>query len=65
VHVGGYFIVEDALNDVMGFHPVPNQGPQAAAQEFAAGNPDFVVDRRWAERYVLSLNPDGYLRRVR
>ena len=65
VHVGGYFVVEDTLNDVMGFHPVPNEGPQAAAREFVARNPHFVADRRWAERYVLSLNPDGSLRRVR
>jgi cephalosporin hydroxylase len=30
VHVGGYFVVEDSLNDVMGYHPVPNEGPKVS-----------------------------------
>jgi len=65
VHVGGYFVVEDALNDVMGYHPVPNEGPQAAAQAFLAECDDFVADRRFGERYVMTLNPDGFLLRVK
>lgn len=65
VHVGGYFIVEDSLNDVMGYHPVPNEGPKAAAEAFLAENDDFVRDRRWGERYVMSLNPNGFLLRVK
>jgi cephalosporin hydroxylase len=65
VHVGGYFIVEDSLNDVMGFHPVPNEGPQRAAEVFLAENPDFVADRRWGERYIMTLNPGGFLLRVK
>ena len=65
VHVGGYFVVEDSLNDVMGYHPVPNEGPMAAAKAFLAENDDFVADRRWGERYVMTLNPDGYLLRVK
>ena len=64
VHVGGYFVVEDSLNDVMGYHPVPNEGPQAAAKAFLAENGDFVPDRRWGERYVMTLNPDGFLLRI-
>jgi cephalosporin hydroxylase len=65
VHVGGYFVVEDSLNDVMGYHPVPNEGPKAAAEAFIAENDAFVVDRRWAERYIMSLNPNGFLLRVK
>ena len=65
VHVGGYFIVEDTLNDVMGYHPVPNEGPKAACAEFLAENDDFVRDRRWGERYIMTLNPDGFLLRVK
>lgn len=65
VHVGGYFIVEDTLNDVMGYHPVPNQGPKAAAEVFIAEDDDFVVDRRFGERYVMTLNPNGFLLRVK
>ena len=65
VHVGGYFIVEDSLNDVMGYHPVPNEGPQAAAHAFLADDDRFEIDRRWGERYVMTLNPDGFLLRVK
>jgi cephalosporin hydroxylase len=65
VHVGGYFVVEDSLNDVMGYHPVPNEGPQAAAHQFLRESSDFVIDRRWCERYVMTLNPDGFLLRVK
>jgi cephalosporin hydroxylase len=65
VHVGGYFVVEDSLNDIMGYHPVPNEGPMAASHAFLADNDQFVIDRRWGERYVMSLNPDGFLLRVK
>jgi cephalosporin hydroxylase len=65
VPVGGYLVAEDSLNDVMRHHPVPNEGPQAAARAFLAEDERFVADRRFAERYVLTLNPDGYLKRVR
>jgi cephalosporin hydroxylase len=65
VHVGGYFIVEDSLNDVMGYHPVPNEGPKAAAEAFLKESDDFVLDRRWGERYIMSLNPNGFLLRVK
>jgi cephalosporin hydroxylase len=65
VPVGCYYVVEDSLNDVMGWHPVPNEGPQAAAREFLAENESFVADRRWAERYLITLNPLGYLLRTK
>lgn len=65
VPVGSYFVVEDSLNDPMHWHPVPNEGPQAAAIAFLDETDEFVADVRWAERYVLSLNPMGYLRRVK
>ncbi len=65
VQVGGYLIVEDTLNDVMGFHPVPNEGPKAAAEAFIRENENFVVDRRWGERYLMSLSPNGFLHRVK
>lgn len=65
VHVGGYFVVEDSLNDVMGYHPVPNEGPRAAVRDFLAQDQDFVMDRRWGERYLMTLNPDGFLLRVK
>ncbi|SRR6266446_5914063 len=65
VNVGSYYIVEDSLNDVMQWHPVPNEGPQAAARAFLEENDSFVPDVRYAERYILSLNPLGHLLRVK
>jgi cephalosporin hydroxylase len=65
VSVGSYLVAEDSMNDVMEYHPVPNEGPQAAAREFLRSHPEFEPDRRWAERYILSLSPLGYLKRIR
>lgn len=65
VPVGGYYVFEDSLNDVMGYHPVPNEGPKAAALAFLEENKSFEADLRFAERYIMSLNPHGYLRRMR
>ena len=65
VPVGSYYIVEDSLNDVMHWHPVPNEGPQAAARAFLKDNDSFVADLRYAEKYILTLNPLGYLLRVK
>jgi cephalosporin hydroxylase len=64
VPVGSYYIVEDSLNDVMRWHPVPNEGPQAAARQFVKENDSFVPDVRYAEKYILTLNPLGYLLRI-
>ena len=64
VTLGSYFVMEDSLNDPMHWHPVPNEGPQAAALAFLGENTSFVADRRYAERYLLSLNPSGYLKRI-
>jgi cephalosporin hydroxylase len=65
VSVGSYYIVEDSLNDVMRWHPVPNEGPQAAAQAFLAETDAFVIDKRYSEKYILSLSPLGFLLKVK
>ena len=61
----GYYVVEDTLNDLMGFHPVPNEGPLAAMRQFMAETDEFEIDRRLPEKYLMSLSPDGFLRRVK
>jgi len=64
VTLGSYIIVEDT--NVNG-HPVaPNHGPgpYEAARAFIAAHPEFEVDER-CERYYLTQNPLGYLKRVR
>jgi cephalosporin hydroxylase len=40
------------------------EGPLAAVEAFLSGNPSFEVDGRW-ERYIITYNPKGYLRRIR
>jgi len=65
VTVGSYYVVEDSLNDPMHWHPVPNEGPQAAALAFLEETDDFVVDTRYAEKYIFSLSPLGFLLRVK
>jgi cephalosporin hydroxylase len=64
VPVGSYVVVEDT--NVNG-HPAAPQhgpGPWEAVQEFLAEDPGFEPDPR-CERYFLTQNPSGYLRRVR
>jgi len=63
-----YFIVEDGivdlfasgtlLGDVMG-----GPGPLPAIREFIASDKRFVVDRQ-CERYLLTYNPNGYLKKI-
>lgn len=63
VSVGCYYIVEDGICDVMGWPPVP--GPRAACIEFLGENRDFTNDARLREKYLITYNFNGYLKRVR
>lgn len=61
---GGYLIVEDT--DLNG-HPVApdfGPGPMEAVEEFLRENRDFEVDKG-REKFYLTSNPSGYLKRVR
>jgi len=67
VSVGSYFIVEDGVVDLFRPHDllgVPYVGPLAASEEFLRDWPQFEVDLD-RERYLLTYNPRGFLRRVR
>ena len=60
---GSYLIVEDT--NVNG-HPVsPNYGagPMEAVREFLKERRDFIIDRT-REKFYLTFNPDGYLKRI-
>ena len=66
VSVGSYLIVEDGIVDL--FRPGDGlgwfaEGPLAAVEEFVREKPEFEVDRA-RERYVMTYNPKGFLRRV-
>lgn len=59
---GSYMVVEDT--NVNGHPVLPHlgPGPMEAVKEFMAGNTDFVIDKR-REKFFLTFNPDGYLRK--
>jgi cephalosporin hydroxylase len=64
VHVNDYLIVEDT--NVNGHPALPEfgPGPMEAVTRFLAENGDFEIDRR-CERFLMTLNPSGYLKRIR
>jgi cephalosporin hydroxylase len=61
---GSYLIVEDTN---MNGHPVAEEfgpGPMEAVEEFLEGTNDFEIDKS-REKFYLTFNPSGYLKRVR
>jgi cephalosporin hydroxylase len=68
VSVGSYFIVEDGIVDLfhsedgLGFRE-EEPGPLAAVEEFLGRHSEFIVDRS-RERYILTYNPKGFLKRI-
>jgi cephalosporin hydroxylase len=61
---GSYVIVQDS--NVNGHPVLPDYGPGPfeAIEEFLAESDEFQVDKT-RERLILTLHPNGYLRRVR
>ncbi len=51
---GSYFIMEDTN--------IPNDGPKQAVEHFLRDHPEFVVARE-PEKFHMTFNPGGYLRR--
>jgi len=67
VNKDSYFIVEDGIVDL--FTPGDGlgsyaDGPLAAVEEFLKENGDFIIDTE-RERYILTYNPKGFLKKVR
>ena len=63
VSVGNYLIVEDTN---LG-HPVCpgwRDGPMEAVEEFLRNRKDFKIDRT-REKFLLTFNPKGFLRRIK
>ncbi len=59
-----YLIVEDTNINGHPTYPEFGPGPMEAVARFLAESPEFEVDRR-CERFLMTLNPGGFLRRVR
>ena|SRR5689334_4975503 len=63
VSLGSYLIVEDTnLNGHPAF-PSFGEGPYEAVEEFLSTRTDFAVDRS-REKFLLTFNPKGYLKRI-
>lgn len=58
---GDYFIVEDSICR-HGLPVGPDPGPYEAIDDFVQENPEFEIDRT-RERFLITWNPKGYLRR--
>lgn len=63
IPVGGYFIVEDGNVDVLNWERF-TPGPKVAVQRFLAENDDFMIDRS-REKFGVTYNPDGFLKRIK
>lgn len=64
VSVGCYLIVEDTNVNGHPAYPEFGPGPMEALDDFLATTDDYVIDAD-RERFMMTLNPRGFLRRVR
>ena len=62
VPVGCYLVVEDSNIGQIREDLMP--GPLQAIETFLAGRSDFEIDRE-REKFLLTFNPSGYLKRIR
>src|SRR5437667_344596 len=62
VQVGDYLIVEDTSVNGHPTFPEFGPGPMEAVDRFLSENDEFVIDQR-CERFLMTLNPRGYLSR--
>jgi len=67
VTIGSYFIIEDGIVDLFKPHEgVGNfeAGPLAAVTQFLSEQNNFIVDLS-RERYLITYNPHGFLKRIK
>lgn len=64
VRLDDYLIVEDTNVNGHPTYPEFGPGPMEAVRAFLAQNDEFVMDRR-CERFLMTTNPCGFLKRVR
>ena len=64
VPVGGYLVVEDTNINGHPSYPEFGPGPMEAVQEFLKRNDSFESDPA-CERFLLTMNPKGFLRRCK
>lgn len=60
---GSYIIVEDTSLNGHPVLPAFGPGPMEAVEDFLTKNRNFMIDKS-KEKYYLTFNPKGYLRRI-
>lgn len=73
VSVGSYVVVFDTIvehlpEDYLPGHKRPwgiGDNPMTAVREFLSGNTDFEIDRSIDNKLLISVAPEGYLKRVK
>ncbi|HEV2478730.1 MAG TPA: cephalosporin hydroxylase family protein [Puia sp.] len=71
VSVGSYLVVFDTIVEFMpnGYLPGRPWGkgdnPWSASQAFLKQHPEFEIDKAISDKLLISVAPDGYLKRVR
>ena len=63
VSVGSYLIVEDTNINGHPTYPGFGAGPHEAVDDFLQANPNFVVDS-CREKFLMTFNPGGFLKRI-
>jgi cephalosporin hydroxylase len=64
VQIGDYLVVEDTNVNGHPAYPDFGPGPMEAVNNFLSLNDEFVVDQT-CERLLMTLNPKGYLKRIK
>ena len=64
VNKGSYLIVEDGMVNGHPIVPDHGPGPWEAVEEFLKTNSDFVIDKT-REKFYLTHNPNGYLKKIK
>ncbi|MDQ2718407.1 MAG: cephalosporin hydroxylase family protein [Bacteroidota bacterium] len=71
VSVGSYIVVFDTIVEDLPERYLPNRfwgignNPKTAVHEFLKNNNNFEIDRSIDNKLLISVNPEGYLKRIK
>jgi cephalosporin hydroxylase len=61
---GNYLIVEDTNLNGHPVHPSIGPGPMEAVTDFLRYNDEYQIDKE-RERFYITFNPNGYLKKIK
>ena len=68
---GSYIVVFDTIVEDLPERYLPNRfwgignNPKTAVHEFLKNNKDFIIDENMDNKLLISVNPGGYLKRIK